>query len=375
MTLFPDAPASGAPSEAPAEAPEALPDLLGALLPAGSPIPRDSAVAVLRRHLGRIQGRVQKAFEARDIQGLAAARWLASLTDEVMRAAHAYTLAQSPAHDGSEAGWALVATGGYGRGVLAPFSDIDLLFLTDTPMGAQGKRSVEFMLYLLWDLGVKVGHATRTCAECIEDAKRDATVLTALLDARPIAGEAAVFERFERDFRKARERWGLGTFLAAKRAERSTRHARYGDSPYLVEPHLKEGRGGLRDLQTLYWIARYAFNVQKMPELVHPVGHGGALLTEREARQIRRAWNFLWTVRFHLHLVSGRAEERLTFDLQPVVGARMGYTRHGLQDGVERFMKHFFLNARDIARFTRILEPAIERASLGPPAVVPASDR
>ena len=374
MTLFPDAKGKEALSEAPSEAPDALADLLGALLPPeGRPLPREAALALLRRHMGRIQGRVQRAFEARDIEGLAAARWLAALTDDVMRSVHAYTEAQDGLR--AEAPWALVATGGYGRGVLAPFSDIDLLFLTDAQMGPRGKKAVEFMLYLLWDLGVKVGHATRSRAECVEDAKRDATVLTALLDARPIAGDPDVFVRFEAAFRKARAKWGLGPFLTAKRTERAARHARYGESPYVVEPHLKEGRGGLRDLQTLYWIARYAFNVQKMPELVHPVGHGGALLTEHEARAIRRAWNFLWTVRFHLHLVSGRAEERLTFDLQPVVGARMGYTRHGLQDGVERFMKHFFLTARDIARFTRILEPAIERASLGPPAVVPAPDK
>ncbi len=370
MTLIPDAPAMAAP----AETPDALADLLGARFPERGRLPRAEALALLRRHLGRIQAQVQKAFEAREIEGLAAARWLASLTDDVLRAVHAYALAGVAAGD-KEPPWALVATGGYGHGVLAPFSDIDLLFLTDTPIGPEGKRAVEALLYLLWDLGVKVGHATRTHAQCIEDAKRDATVLTALLDARPIAGDAAVFARFQEGFAKARAQWGLGPFLAAKRAERAQRHARYGESPYVVEPHLKEGRGGLRDLQTLYWIARYAFNVQRMPELVQPVGHGGAMLTEREAHQIRRAWNFLWTVRFHLHLVAGRAEERLTFDLQPVVGARMGYTRHGLQDGVERFMKHFFLTARDIARFTRILEPAIERASLGPPAVVPASDK
>ena len=125
---------------------------------------------------------------------------------------------------------------------------------------------------------------------------------------------------------------------------------RYGDSPFVVEPHIKEGRGGLRDLQTLYWLARYAFNVQRMPELVGADSPGGGLLTPEEARAIRRAWDFLWTVRFHLHYVTGRAEERLTFDLQPVVGARMGYTRHGRQDGVERFMKHFFLTVRDVAR-------------------------
>jgi [protein-PII] uridylyltransferase len=382
MSSFDDAGPEAGPAERPAsrpapvagEPPVVLADLIADLMPRGRPVARDEAVTLLRRHLGRVQNRVQQAFEAHDLSGLAAARWLAALTDTVMVGIHAYTEATLPPAPGDKP-WALVATGGYGRGVLAPYSDIDLLFLTDAGMSSRGKQSVEFMLYLLWDLGLKVGHATRSRADCLVDAKADATVLTALLDARHVAGEEPVFRRFEAAFRKARAEWGLRPFLAAKRAERHQRHARYGESPFMVEPHVKEGRGGLRDLQTLYWLARYAFNVQRMPELVGAHTPGGGLLLPEEARAIRRAWDFFWTVRFHLHIVTGRAEERLTFDLQPVVGARMGYTRHGLQDGVERFMKHFFLTVRDVARFTRILEPAIERASLGPPAVVPASDK
>ncbi len=361
----------------PSEPPEVLPDLIAGLVGGGRPVARDVALGLLRRQLGRIQGRVQRAFEAHDLSGLGAARWLAALTDGIVAAIHTYTLAASLAEETPTPGeptFALIATGGYGRGVLAPYSDIDLLFLSDAPLGPQGRRAVEFLLYLLWDLGLKVGHATRTIPECIEDAKGDVTIQTALIDARFLAGNRAVYERFDEAFLAARRSSGLGPFLAAKRAERTARHARYGDSPYLVEPHVKEGRGGLRDLQTLYWLARHAFGVQRMPELVGPDSPGGGLLTPQEARSIRRAWNFLWTVRFHLHYVTGRAEERLTFDLQPVVGARMGYTRHGVQDGVERFMKHLFLTARDVVRLTRLLEPAIERAALGPPAVVPAGD-
>ena len=366
--------AAGSPA---GETPEVLPDLIAALLEDGQPVARDVALGQLRRQLGRIQGKVQRAFEAHELSGLAAARWLAALTDGVIGAIHAYTLAMVPPAaetTKSEPAFALIATGGYGRGVLAPYSDIDLLFLSDAPLGPQGRRGVEFMLYLLWDLGLKVGHATRTVGECIEDAKGDVTIQTALIDARYLAGERPVFERFDADFAAFRQHSGLAAFLAAKRAERAARHARYGDSPFLVEPHVKEGRGGLRDLQTLYWLARHAFGVQRMPELVGKDSPGGGLLTPQEARAIRRAWNFLWTVRFHLHYVTGRAEERLTFDLQPVVGARMGYTRHGVQDGVERFMKHLFLTARDVVRLTRLLEPAIERAALGPPAVLPAGD-
>lgn len=366
--------AAGSPA---GETPDVLPDLIAALLDAGRPIARDEALGQLRRQLGRIQGKVQRAFEAHELSGLAAARWLAALTDGLVAAIHAYTLAMvptGPENSKTEPHFALIATGGYGRGVLAPYSDIDLLFLSDAPLGPQGRRAVEFMLYLLWDLGLKVGHATRTVGECVEDAKGDVTIQTALIDARYLAGERPVFEHFDAAFAAFRKQSGLAAFLAAKRAERAARHARYGDSPFLVEPHVKEGRGGLRDLQTLYWLARHAFGVQRMPELVGPDSPGGGLLTPQEARAIRRAWNFLWTVRFHLHYVTGRAEERLTFDLQPVVGARMGYTRHGVQDGVERFMKHLFLTARDVVRLTRLLEPALERAALGPPAVLPAGD-
>ncbi|WP_431285925.1 [protein-PII] uridylyltransferase [Humitalea sp. 24SJ18S-53] len=388
------------------------------LLPDGQPVGRELALSILRRHLARIQGRVQEEFEAHRLSGLDAARWLAVLMDGVARGAHAWTLAavQEEAPDGqpmphaperpfadrsypspaeqaasaareaphltmaphgtgsAERPFTLAATGGYGRGVMAPCSDMDLLFLSDHPLGPRGRRAVEMMLYMLWDLGLKVGHATRTIAECMEDARSDATIQTALIDARMLAGDPAIFVRFQGAYARARKAWGFGQFLSAKRAERSARHKRYGDSPYLVEPHLKEGRGGLRDLQTMYWFARWAFGAQRMPDLVGPDAPGGGLLTEREARQFRRAWDFLWTVRFHLHYVTGRAEERLTFDLQPVVGARMGYTRHGTQDGVERFMKHLFLTARDVVRLCRLLEPAIERAALGLPAVQPAPD-
>uniref|UniRef100_UPI0010821D13 [protein-PII] uridylyltransferase n=1 Tax=Crenalkalicoccus roseus TaxID=1485588 RepID=UPI0010821D13 len=348
-----------------AEPPIVVPDLVAALTE--GPMPREQALDLLRGQLGRIQARVQDAFEAHQLSGLAAARWLAALMDGVVQALHAYALAMVPPR-GAEPPFALVATGGYGRGVLAPHSDIDLLFLTRGEAGPRAQRLVEFLLYLLWDLGLKVGHATRSVPACLEAAGRDTTILTALVDARLLAGDRALFDEFQEAFAAMRRQQGLSPFLAAKRAERAARHARYGDSPYLVEPNIKEGRGGLRDLQTLYWLARYAFGTERMPDLVGPDSPGGGLLTEHEARAIRRAWNFLWTVRFHLHYVAGRAEERLTFDFQPVVGARMGYTPHGRQDGVERFMKHLFLTVRDVLRLTRVLEPAIERAALGPPA-------
>ena len=343
----------------------------------GVPLERDAALAVLRRHLARIQGMVRESFEGARIQGLEAAGALCRLTDTLVLALHEHALAvAAQGGKGDQIGrLSLSATGGYGRGVLAPFSDIDLLFLTPGDASREAQAAVEFMLYALWDLGLKVGHATRSIADCLREAKGDITVRTSLLDARHIAGDAAVFAEYQGAFRSACVEAGVAKFIAAKQAERDTRHRRYGDTPFVVEPNVKEGRGGLRDLQTLYWINRYIFPDATFERLVDKAATpGSVIMTADEHRHMRRSWDFLWTLRFHLHYVAGRAEDRLTFDLQPVIGARMGYTRHGRQDGVERFMRHFFLTARDVTRLTRVLEPALVRAALGPPAAAREAD-
>jgi len=353
---------------APEAAASVLADTLASLADKRGVVPRDAALAAFRRHLAHIQTHVQNAFEHEQISGLQAARLLGKLVDGVMLALfeHAVDAIGGP---GLEP-FSVAATGGYGRGVLAPFSDIDLLFLTAKEPPRQALQAVEYMLYFLWDLGLKVGHATRSIEECLLEGAADTTIRTALLDARHLAGDAAQFAEFHQLFRQACKDAGVAEYIAAKQEERDARHHRYGDSPFMVEPNVKEGRGGLRDLQTLYWIARYVYDTQTMGELADV----GDVLTHTEARHGRRAWEFLWTVRFHLHYVAGRAEERLTFDLQPVVGARMGYTRHGRQDGVERFMRHYFLTAREVVRLTRILEPGILRSALGPPAVTAETD-
>lgn len=348
-------------------------------------IPREAALGVFRRHLSRIQNHVREAFEHGELSGLQAARLLASLSDGLISALHDYAdrvidLGDVDAGRPAKAASSLLciaATGGYGRGMLAPFSDIDLLFITGAMPGeAASPRAlakVEFMLYFLWDLGLKVGHATRSVSECISESATDVTVRTSMIDARRLAGDPALFDDFGRRFTAACADH-VGEFIAAKQLERDVRHRRYGESPFLVEPNIKEGRGGLRDLQTLYWMSRYVLDTRVMGDLVGPESPGGGLLIEKEAKHARRSWDFLWTVRFHLHYVAGRAEERLTFDMQPVVGARMGYTRHGRQNGVERFMRHYFLTAREVARITAVLEPAIVREALGPPATPEQTD-
>jgi [protein-PII] uridylyltransferase len=341
-------------------------------------VPRDAALGAFRRHLARVQTHVHDGFE-QGMSGLRAARLLASLIDGLIEALHGYALAlhEEGARHLESAGFgrlAIAATGGYGHGTLAPFSDIDLLFLTVGEPSPEILRVVEFMLYFLWDLGLKVGHATRSVSDCLAEANGDATVRTSLLDARNLAGDEALFTDFSVRFRAACAAAGAAGYISAKQAERDVRHRRYGDSPFVVEPNIKEGRGALRDLQTLYWIARYVFGTTTMADLADPNGPAGGIITATEARLARRSWDFLWTLRFHLHYVAGRAEERLTFDLQPVIGARMGYTRHGRQDGVERFMRHYFLTAREVSRLTHVLEPALVRAALGPPALAPETD-
>ncbi len=341
-----------------------------ALNPGG--LSRDAALSAFRRHLARIQAHVQNAFEHDQITGLDAARKLGALIDGLVAALyeHAAAGAEKPTEK-----LTIAATGGYGRGVLAPFSDIDLLFITPSEPKAATLRVVEYMLYFLWDLGLKVGHATRSVDQCLAEAGRDVTIRTSLLDARRLAGDKSLFADFHKRFRLNCQESGAGEFIAAKQAERAARHRRFGESAFMVEPNVKEGRGGLRDMQTLYWMARYIFDTTTMGELATPNGPAGGLISETEAKHARRSWEFLWTVRFHLHYVAGRAEERLTFDLQPVVGARMGYTRHGRQDGVERFMRHYFLTVREITRITRVLEPALTRAALGPPAFAAETDK
>ncbi len=376
MPYFPRASSSNSESACrPPDAEEATRLLAAALATpadATAPVPRDAALGLFRRHLTRVQQGVREAFERNALCGTDAAERLSALTDGMIATLHDYAMREMSA--ASREPLAIAATGGYGRGLLAPFSDIDLLFLTEDAPSPEILGAVEFILYFLWDLGLKVGHATRSVSECLAEAAQDTTIRTTLLDARRIAGDEPLFAMFQARSIVANVESGFSSFIAAKQRERAARHARYGESPFLVEPNIKEGRGGLRDMQTLYWLCRYSFGIGEAHDLVGPGAPSGGLLTEQEAKRARRSWDFLWTVRLHLHYVAGRAEERLTFDMQPVVGARMGYTQHGRQVGVERFMRHYFLTAREVMRLTHVLEPAVLRQALGPPANSPETD-
>src|SRR6202167_5965087 len=260
---------------------------------------------------------------------------------------------------------AIVATGGYGRGLLAPGSDIDLLFLLPYKPTAWGESVAEALLYCLWDMGLKVGHATRSVNECIRQAKADMTIRTALLEARHLLGDAKLFDELTVQFDKEVVQGTAPAFVAAKLAEREERHRRVGQSRYLVEPNVKDGKGGLRDLHTLFWIAKYVYRVREPEELIDR-----GVFDRDEYNMFRRCEDFLWSVRCNMRSLAGRAEERLSFDIQREIAVRLGYTEHpGLRD-VERFMKHYFLTAKHVGDLTAILCAGLEERQAKPAPVL-----
>ncbi len=248
----------------------------------------------------------------------------------------------------------LVATGGYGRGELAPYSDIDLLFLIPYKSTPWAESVVEYMLYVLWDLGLKVGHATRTPEECSRLAKQDLTIRTALLEARYLWGDKDLFKVAAKRFFRRVVSGSHADFVDQKLDERNKRHKRLGDSRYVVEPNIKDGKGGLRDLQTMWWIARYLYGVSRS-KAVSP-----NILTDSENRQFHKAESFLWTVRVALHFLADRAEERLTFDMQKRLSEVLQYKAHPGLSAVERFMKHYFIVAKQVGDLTRIFCAVLE---------------
>ncbi|MGO9389465.1 [protein-PII] uridylyltransferase [Rhodoblastus sp.] len=329
---------------------------------AGTPEFRKAAVEVFAKALARGVAKARRALEEKG-SGLACGAHIAYVEDELLRSIHSCVVRYI--HPKLASGHlCVVAVGGYGRGALAPGSDIDLLFLLRSQDRAGDEAVVEAMLYLLWDLKQKVGHATRTVDECLKQAKADMTIRTTLLECRLILGDRSLLDtmltRFDHDI----VRHSAPEFVAAKLAERDTRIQRAGASRYLVEPNVKEGKGGLRDLNTLFWIAKYAYRVQDAEALV-----GVGLFSEHELRLFRRCEAFLWKVRCTMHFITGRPEERLSFDLQRQVAQRLGYAERDGLSPVERFMRHYFVMAKNVGDLTNIVCAALEERQAKPRAV------
>jgi [protein-PII] uridylyltransferase len=232
---------------------------------------------------------------------------------------------------------------------MALHSDVDIAFVTPWKPTGWTEQMIESTLYLLWDLGLKVGQSTRSVDELIHLAAGDHTIRTATLEARYLWGDEALFDEVQARFWKEVVGGNARQFVTEKLEERNARHRRMGDSRYVVEPNVKEGKGGLRDLHTLFWIGKYAYKVRSLAELVE-VG----LLSRDELRQFQKAERFLWAVRSHLHCIAGRAEERLTFDYQREIAGRMHYADRPGKSPVERFMRHYFLHAKTVGDLTGV---------------------
>ena len=333
-------------------------DALGGEGNHGTAEQRREALPLLKKALADGRAAVKARFEAGAPAG-ETVHAQSFLIDQLIRVVFDFTVNRVfrlPNPTSSER-LSVIAVGGYGRGELAPFSDIDLLFLHPYKQTPWGEQVVEYMLYLLWDLGLKVGHSSRDVDECLRQAKGDVTVRTALLEARWIWGDRELFDALKKKFAAFAAATGP-EFVEAKLAERDARHRRMGDSRYFVEPNLKENKGGLRDLHTLFWIAKYLYGSGDLSVLVEK-----GILTQDEYKRFLAAHNFLLTVRCHLHYLANRAEERLTVDVQRELSLRMGYMDRAGSRGVERFMKHYYLTAKDIGDLTRIFAAALEEQS------------
>lgn len=300
-------------------------------------------------------------------RGLVCAHELSDLQDAIIAAVHFHvTRNVYPPDDARHLDdLAIVAVGGYGRGTLAPGSDIDLLFLCSHHQTNWVEKVVEAMLYLLWDLRLKVGHSTRSVDECLRQARADMTVRTTLLEARLILGPKSLFTDLHRRFRWEVVSGTAREFVAAKLAERDARVSREGRSRYLVEPNVKEGKGGMRDLHTFFWIAKYVYRVDTAKELLD-----AGLFTPREVQLFARCEAFLWRVRCQLHFLSGRDQERLGFERQAVIAQKLGYVARGGLSAVERFMKHYFLIAKDVGDLSTIVCAGLEARAAKPPAML-----
>ena len=304
--------------------------------------------------------KARKDLEANN-NGRQCAAALSTFQDELISLIYDYTVwhVYRATNPSDAERMSIVATGGYGRSLLAPGSDIDLLFLLPYKQTPWGESVAEYMLYILWDLGFKVGHATRTVDQCIKFGVSDITIRTALLDARLIHGDNQLFAEFQDRFKKQVVTGTEREFIDAKMSEREERIRRSGESRYKVEPNVKDGKGGLRDLHTLHWLSKYIFG-QDVGQAAVKAG----IFTPDEVQTFRRCEDFLWSVRCSLHFLTGRAEEVVTFDLQPALAGRFEYSERGGMRSVERFMKHYFLVTKDVGDLTTILCSTLEMQQL-----------
>ncbi len=310
---------------------------------------------VIRAWLKNRQELARKVF-INNQDGLLLAAELSEIIDQLIAELFAYvTKNMAKKSAGSRPALTIIATGGYGRRELSPYSDIDLLFLYEKSASDEAGEISEAILYQLWDAGLKTGHAHRTIEETIELARADINVRTSLLDARLIVGDKNLEDEFKKILQNEIIEGSVLAFVEAKLAERDARHARFGDSRYVLEPNVKEGKGGLRDLHTLWWLARYAYNIETLDDLCK-AGH----INEEELAAFNQARQFLLRTRAHLHYLSNHADERLSFDKQLSVAKATGYNNSSPNLSITRFMRRYFIAVRTVGSLTRIFCALLE---------------
>ncbi len=267
----------------------------------------------------------------------------AQFIDQILLRAWQRNMGQAPN------GLALVAVGGYGRGELHPSSDIDLMVLSETGVADEAKASIERFLLFLWDIGLEVGHSVRDLNDCVEQANADITVATNLMESRLLTGPTRLY-RIMRELTDQRHIWPGRKFFEAKWQEQKNRHHKFNDTAYNLEPNIKEGPGGLRDIQMIGWVAKRHFDVDTLQDLV---GHG--FLSPDEYEELDRGQNFLWKIRYGLHTLTGRREDRLLFDHQRTLAEQFGYRSDGTRLAVEYFMKDYYRTVMELERLNEML--------------------
>lgn len=326
------------------------------------------ALSAAKEYLSTTHAAVKRGFLAKEISAVRAVIVLSNAMDTLLTWLVNLGLEASKAKGTlpkdtqlASAPFVLLAVGGYGRKEMFPYSDVDILILHGREHKDVVESVVEFVLYILWDMGLKLGQAIHPVAALAEQ-KKDVATLSSWLDARVITGNRSYYTPLRKELFGTRSHEEEIAFVQNKMAERDKRHQTWGDSRYILEPNIKEGKGGLRDLHTLYWLARYVYNIRRMRKLV-----GRGQLTEEEYRRYKKARQFLWTVRLHMHYRAGRAEERLTFDMQRHISKALGYRGDSANASVERFMKHYFLTAREVGFLTNLFCTSLEAQRLHQP--------
>ncbi len=322
-----------------------------AAIDAGDAALRGQVAALLKTALAEGRAEIERRLATHPSRGLEASNAQAYLTDALLRLL--FDVATQRLHPlaNPTAGerLTLIAVGGYGRAEMAPYSDVDIGFLTPSKQTPWAEQVIESMLYALWDIGLKIGHSSRSLDEMVRQAKADVTIRTALLEARFVTGDTSLYDEAAKRFKAEVQHGTERQFIADKLAERDARHRKMGDTRYVVEPNVKEGKGGLRDVHALFWIGKYIYDVQRGADLVEC-----GLLTKAEYRLFHRADNFLQAVRCHLHSVTRRAEDRLTFDVQREIATRMRFSDRPGKPAVERFMQYYFLQAKTVGDLTGV---------------------